>query len=98
MLEEVRRDFMIYLDNSATTMPDLSVINSYQQVSEKFYANPSSIHTMGAEVEKLQTKARQQAANLLQVNQDEIIFTSGGTEGNNLSMKGIALEIGRAHV
>lgn len=95
MLEEVRRDFMIYLDNSATTMPDLSVINSYQQVSEKFYANPSSIHTMGAEVEKLQTKARQQAANLLQVNQDEIIFTSGGTEGNNLSMKGIALEYKR---
>ena len=50
---------------------------------------------MGAEVEKLQTKARQQAANLLRIHQDEVIFTSGGTEGNNLAIKGIALEYKR---
>lgn len=86
---------MIYLDNSATTVPDSSVVNSFQKVAENFYANPSSIHTMGAEVEKLQTKARQQAAQLLQVNKEEIIFTSGGTEGNNLSIKGIAFEYKR---
>lgn len=50
---------------------------------------------MGAEVEKLQTKARQQAANLLGISQDEVIFTSGGTEGNNLAIKGIAFEYKR---
>jgi len=50
---------------------------------------------MGAEVEKLQTKARQQAANLLRIQQDEVIFTSGGTEGNNLAIKGIAFEYKR---
>src|SRR5699024_10203425 len=50
---------------------------------------------MGAEVEKLQTKARQQAANLLRVHPDEMIFTSGGTEGNNLAIKGVAFEYKR---
>lgn len=81
---------MIYLDNSATTKPDMSVIKSFQQVSERYYGNPSSIHGMGAEVEKLQEKARQQAASLLQINDTEVTFTSGGTEGNNLAIKGIA--------
>lgn len=83
---------MIYLDNSATTIPESSVLNSFKQVAEKYYANPSSIHSMGAEVERLQERARTQAANLLQVHPTEIIFTSGGTEGNNLAIKGIAFQ------
>lgn len=83
---------MIYLDNSATTMPDSSVLNSFQQVSEKYFANPSSIHSMGAEVERLQTTAREQAAHLMQIKEEEVIFTSGGTEGNNLAIKGIAFQ------
>lgn len=83
---------MIYLDNSATTIPDESVIQSFKQVSEKYFANPSSIHELGADVERLQTKAREQAATLLQIDPSEIIFTSGGTEGNNLAIKGVALK------
>mgnify|MGYP001198468767 CR=1 FL=1 len=83
---------MIYLDNSATTKPDPSVVESFVQVTEKYFGNPSSIHELGAEVEKLQTRAREQAAKLLNVKPDEIIFTSGGTEGNNLAIKGIALK------
>lgn len=83
---------MIYLDNSATTKPDPTVIDSFVQVTEKFFGNPSSIHELGAEVEKLQTRAREQAAKLLNVKPNEIIFTSGGTEGNNLAIKGIALQ------
>ncbi len=83
---------MIYLDNSATTMPESSVLNSFQQVSEKYFANPSSIHSMGAEVERLQTTAREQAAHLMQIKEEEVIFTSGGTEGNNLAIKGIAFQ------
>lgn len=83
---------MIYLDNSATTKPDDSVIESFRQVSHQYFANPSSIHESGAEVERLQTAARKQAAQLLDVTSEEIIFTSGGTEGNNLAIKGAALQ------
>lgn len=83
---------MIYLDNSATTQPDPSVLESYQSVSEKYFANPSSIHQLGGEAEKLLLHARQQVADLLGVLRHEIIFTSGGTEGNNLAIKGIAFE------
>ncbi|GAA0429754.1 cysteine desulfurase family protein [Lentibacillus halophilus] len=83
---------MIYLDNSATTRPDPSVLHSFQQVSEHFFANPSSIHPFGGEAEKLLQRSKEQAAELLQVQPDEMIFTAGGTEGNNLAVKGIALE------
>ncbi len=83
---------MIYLDNSATTVPDPSVIKSFQKVSEKYFGNPSSIHELGGEVEKLHNQARMQAAQLLEVAQNEIVFTSGGTEGNNLAIKGIAFK------
>ena len=83
---------MIYLDNSATTIPDESVVASFNRVSNKYYANPASIHSFGATSEKLLVTARQQAASLLQVDTDEIIFTSGGTEGNNMAIKGIALQ------
>lgn len=83
---------MIYLDNSATTKPHPSVLQSYTQVSEKYFANPSSIHQLGGEAEKLLLQAKAQAAQIFHVAQDEIIFTSGGTEGNNLAIKGIALQ------
>src|SRR5690625_4020151 len=83
---------MIYLDNSATTKPDASVLASYQQVSERYFANPSSIHSLGGEAEKLLMKAREQISETLQIAQEEVIFTSGGTEGNNLAIKGIAFE------
>ncbi|QKY69693.1 cysteine desulfurase family protein [Lentibacillus sp. CBA3610] len=83
---------MIYLDNSATTKPNPAVLESFQQASERFFANPSSIHQLGGEAEKLLSKAREQAAQLLHVQRDEIVFTSGGTEGNNMAIKGTALE------
>lgn len=82
---------MIYLDNSATTKPDQSVIESFAQVSNDYFANPSSIHHLGGKAEKLLVTARNQVANLLDVKQEEVIFTSGGTEGNNLAIKGIAM-------
>lgn len=83
---------MIYLDNSATTKPDPSVLKSFEQVSKQFFANPSSIHQLGSETEQLLVKAKKQAADILKVGKDEIVFTSGGTEGNNIAVKGIALE------
>lgn len=83
---------MIYLDNSATTIPDPSVMKSFEQASTQYFANPSSIHQLGGHSEHLLTKAKNQVASILDVTPSEVIFTSGGTEGNNTAIKGIALE------
>ncbi|MCT8137362.1 cysteine desulfurase [Anaerobacillus sp. CMMVII] len=83
---------MIYFDNSATTKPYKEVLETYSKVSEVYFGNPSSLHTLGKEAEMLLDQGRDQIAKLLKVNKKEIVFTSGGTEGNNLAIKGIALE------
>lgn len=80
----------IYLDNSATTHPLPEVVQAMTEVLEKYYGNPSSLHHVGVEAERLLQKAHQQIAKLLEVKANEIIFTSGGTESNNLAIKGIA--------
>ena len=81
---------MIYFDNSATTKPYPEVIDSFIKVSTEYFGNPSSLHGLGAKAEKLLTQARRQVAELLQVKSMEVYFTSGGTEGNNLAVKGTA--------
>nr|WP_263325414.1 cysteine desulfurase family protein [Neobacillus sp. Marseille-Q6967] len=82
---------MIYFDNSATTKPFKEVLDSYVKVSSEYFGNPSSLHSMGIQAEKLLSQARLQVANLLEVKPSEIYFTSGGTESNNLAIKGTAL-------
>ncbi|RFU69767.1 cysteine desulfurase family protein [Bacillus sp. V59.32b] len=82
---------MIYFDNSATTKPYPEVIDSFVKVSSEFFGNPSSLHGIGAQAEKLLSQARSQIAELLGVRSSEVYFTSGGTEGNNLAIKGAAL-------
>ncbi|MFD0827273.1 cysteine desulfurase family protein [Neobacillus sp. M.A.Huq-85] len=81
---------MIYFDNSATTKPYKEVLDSFLTVSSEYFGNPSSLNALGGQAEKLLTKAREQVANLLSVKQTEILFTSGGTESNNLAIKGTA--------
>ncbi|MFC4388213.1 cysteine desulfurase family protein [Gracilibacillus marinus] len=83
---------MIYLDNSATTKPNEEVMKSFHTAATHYFGNPSSLHGLGMEAERLLRKAREQIAELLQINPDEVVFTSGGTEGNNLAIKGIALQ------
>lgn len=85
-------DFMIYFDNSATTKPYPEVREGYMKVAEQYFANPSSIHSLGSEVEKLMTQSRALTASLLGVKPTEIVFTSSGTEGNNLAIKGVAFQ------
>ncbi|TDL34304.1 cysteine desulfurase [Jeotgalibacillus sp. S-D1] len=80
---------MIYLDNSSTTKPYEQVLASFMQVNERYFGNPSSLHQLGSTASTLLEKARQQAASILGVRTEEIIFTSGGTESNNLAIKGI---------
>lgn len=81
---------MIYLDNSATTRPYPEVIESYAKAAQQFFGNPSSVHKPGIQAEQLLRQARKQISSLLDVKPGELIFTSGGTEGNNTAIKGIA--------
>ncbi|MER2064416.1 MAG: aminotransferase class V-fold PLP-dependent enzyme, partial [Alkalibacterium sp.] len=83
---------MIYFDNSATTKIDASVLQTYQSVSEQYYGNPSSLHQLGEQSSQLLTQSRNQIAELMNVKKEEIFFTSGGTEGDNLAIKGTAIE------
>jgi cysteine desulfurase len=83
---------MIYFDNSATTKPYKEAVESFAMVSTEYYGNPSSLHGIGGRAEKLLTQAREQIAGLLGVKATEIFFTSGGTESNNISIKGTALQ------
>ncbi|MFB4163036.1 cysteine desulfurase family protein [Alteribacillus sp. JSM 102045] len=83
---------MVYLDNSATTKPWQEVLETYQEAASTYFGNPSSLHRPGSEAETLLNKARESVASLLKAKPNEIIFTSGGTEGNNLAIKGAAIE------
>lgn len=78
----------VYLDNSATTKPSKEVVDIMMQALTEYYGNPSSLHRKGVEVEKLVKNARRQMAKALGANEQEIVFTSGGTESNNLAIIG----------
>ena len=78
----------IYLDNAATTKAFPEVATAVQEALTTNYANPSSLHQKGLAAEKVVKKARKKLAQQLKVKADEIYFTSGGTEANNLAIKG----------
>lgn len=80
----------IYLDNSATTRPLDEVVDIVSETLRKNYGNPSSLHNKGLAAEKIMKNARNKIASKLSVDPGEIYFTSGGTESNNLAVKGIA--------
>lgn len=85
-----------YFDNSATTRCSDSVVALMQQVLLADYGNPSSLHMKGVVAEKYIKTATEQIARTLKVEGKEIIFTSGGTESNNLALIGVALANQRA--
>lgn len=80
-----------YLDNAATTSVFPEVANIMLKVMEEDYGNPSSKHTKGMEAERYITNAAEDIASLLKCKTKEIIFTSGGTESNNMALIGAAL-------
>ena len=83
-------DNIIYLDNAATSKVYPEVLESYNQITLKYFANPSSIHKLGQESNRLLDKSREQILSLLNLTHHEVIFTSGATEANNLAIKGYA--------
>ncbi len=78
----------IYLDNSSTTKVCLPAAEKVMECMTVVYGNPSSLHSMGFAAEKEMTKARASIAKQIGVKENEIIFTSGGTEANNLAVFG----------
>lgn len=83
---------MIYFDNSATTRPYPKALETYMQVASKILGNPSSLHRLGDQATRILDASRQQIADLIGKKSDEIFFTSGGTEGDNWIIKGVAFE------
>ncbi|MFC6275696.1 cysteine desulfurase family protein [Levilactobacillus tangyuanensis] len=82
---------MIYFDNSATTKPAPAVVDTYAKVSANYWGNPSSLHNFGEQAFNLLEQSRQQIADLVGASLSEILFTSGGTEGDNWAIKGTAM-------
>ena len=85
---------MIYLDNAATTKPSQRAAEAIMMAVSDF-GNPSSLHGLGLQTEKLINSARDNIANMLGVNSKNIYFTSGGTESNNLAVYGVANSLKR---
>ena len=81
----------IYLDNSATTQICDEALEKYVEVSKECYGNPSSLHALGFESEKLLNSAREQICNSLMAKGSSVIFTASGTEANNLAIIGRAM-------
>ena len=81
----------VYLDNSATTRCFDEVAQLMMQIMCKDYGNPSSMHHKGVEAEHYLRYARETLAGILKVNEKEIIFTSGGTESDNIAIIGTAM-------
>ena len=80
---------MVYLDYSATTPVHPEVIDVYSRVCESFIGNPNSYHKLGVEAKKLIDASSEQIANLFKIKKEEIIYTSGASEANNLAIKGV---------
>ena len=89
---------IIYLDYSATTQPDETVLRHFNYLVQNKFANPNSNHSLGLEAKENIAEAISNISNFLGVNPDEIIFTSGASEANNLAIKGVTLNSDRKQI
>ncbi|NLZ74898.1 MAG: cysteine desulfurase [Erysipelotrichia bacterium] len=81
-----------YFDHSSTTPVNDDVLSTYYKILQKYFVNSESIYPRGLEVNNLMEKSREKTASLLNVLPKEVIFTSSGSEANNLAIKGTALK------
>lgn len=86
---------MIYLDYNATTPIDPAVADVMEPFIRQHFGNPSSLHPEGSFARRAVEQAREQTALLLGAAPDEIVFTSGGSESNNMALKGAIADSGR---
>ena len=80
----------LYLDHNATTPVDVAVAAAMNEVLLDQFGNPSSVHSFGQATKAAVDEARQAVADLLGARPQEIVFTSGGTESDNLALRGVA--------
>jgi cysteine desulfurase len=91
--------FPIYLDNNASTPVLPEVVDAMLPYLREHFGNPSSNHVFGKTMHDAVERAREQAARLIECSPGEIYFTSGGTEANNLAIRGVAAAIpARRHI
>ena len=79
----------VYLDNNATTQPAPQVVAAMQETHDQLWANPSSVHRFGQMVRQRIELARASVGRLIGTRDRNIVFTSGGTESNNLALRGL---------
>lgn len=87
----IQEQAVIYLDHSATTPVDPRVVEAMVPYLSERFGNPSSLHRLGREASQALDRARQTVAEILHARPSEVIFTSCGTESNNLALRGVAL-------
>ena len=83
----------VYLDHNASTPVLPEVVDAMLPYLQEHYGNPSSNHIFGSTMHQAVERAREQTANLIECNPGEVFFTSGGTEANNLAIRGVAAAI-----
>src|SRR6185436_18190725 len=94
IMPEKRR---VYLDHSATTPADPRVIAAMLPYLTEKFGNPSSVHSFGQEARAAVDRARREVAALIGARANEIVFVSGGTEANNLAIRGLCEATGGAN-
>lgn len=80
----------VFMDHASTTKVDDGVLDAMLPYFSKYFGNPSSIHLFGREAHDAVDLSRRKVADLLNAKEDEIIFTAGGTEADNIAIKGVA--------
>jgi len=88
----------VYLDHNASTPVHPDVLAAMMPFFSEQYGNPSSIHSFGREARDAVEAAREEVARFLGVSAEEVVFTSGGTEADNLAVKGVAWARGTGHI
>lgn len=88
----------VYLDYAATTPVDAQVLKTMIPYFKDIFANASSLHEFGQAARKAMQNAREKVANLIHAEPEEIVFTSGGTESDNLALKGVFYAVDRSPV
>src|SRR5512144_590684 len=88
----------IYLDHNASTPVHPEVVEAMLPYFSERFGNPSSVHGFGRDARDGMETAREQVAHFLRVGKEEVVFTSGGTESDNLAIKGVAAARRRGHI